>query len=163
MKYKKSLGRIIAIGAIFLFIVLTRYLPSDQKDVSGHAAWVKRVIDGDTIVLGNNERVRYIGVNTPETHHPKKGIEYYGPEAADFNKKLVLGKNVRLEFDVEKYDKYGRTLAYVYLGDGIFVNAELVKLGYARVMSIRPNTRYSELFKRLQQEAKTKRLGLWAK
>jgi len=163
MKYEKSLGRIIAIGAIFLFIILTRYLPSDQKDISAHNVWVKRVIDGDTIVLGNNERVRYIGVNTPETHHPKKGIEYYGPEAADFNKKLVLGKSVKLEFDAEKYDKYGRTLAYVYLGDGTFVNAELVKLGYARVMSIRPNTRYSELFKRLQQEAKTKRLGLWAK
>ena len=123
---------------------------------------VKRAIDGDTIVLSNNERVRYIGVNTPEIRHPGKDVEYFGPEAAEFNKKLALNKSVRLEFDNEKYDRYHRTLAYVFLEDGTFVNSELVKQGYARTMTIKPNTKYASLFKELQAQAKAKKLGLWA-
>lgn len=124
---------------------------------------VKRVIDGDTVVLSGGERVRYIGVDTPEIHHPVKGVEYFGPEAAEFNKKLVLNKNIRLEFDKEKYDRYGRTLAYVFLEDGTFVNEDLIKNGYARTMAIKPNTKYAGLFKELQIQAKAKKLGLWGK
>ncbi len=86
---------------------------------------VVRVIDGDTIqvccVFGDRVTVRYIGVDTPETHHPMRGVERYGMEAAEANRKLVDGKTVRLEFDVQQLDKYGRTLAYVYLQDGTFV------------------------------------------
>jgi len=74
---------------------------------------------------------------------------------------LVLHKNIRLEFDKERYDKYGRLLAYVYLEDGTFVNAELVKQGYARAMSIKPNTKCAGLFKQLQEEAKRENKGLW--
>jgi micrococcal nuclease len=122
---------------------------------------VKRVIDGDTIVLTNGDRIRYIGINTPEIHHLQKGVEYCGKEAAEFNRKLVLGRLVRLEFDKERFDKYGRILAYVYLQDRTFVNAELVGQGYARVMTIKPNTKYANLFKRLQEKAKAKRLGVW--
>ena len=151
---KRFLISIIAL----LFLILARHisnpLPDTKTENQPDYFRVKRVIDGDTIVLDNNERVRYLGINTPETHHPVKGVEYYGKEAEEFNKKLVLAKKVRLEFDKKRFDRYGRTLAYVYLEDGIFVNAELVKKGYARVMVIKPNTKYADLFKRLQEEAR---------
>ncbi len=103
---------------------------------------VVRVIEGDTIqvccVFGDRVKVRYIGINTPETHHPARGVEPYGKEASEANRRLVDGKTVRLEFDVQQLDKYGRTLAYVYLKDGTFVNAWLVENGYAMVMTVPP-------------------------
>lgn len=157
---------------VLLSLLAARYIANytqpaattvDRRLGKEYTSFVSRVIDGDTIVLSGGERVRYIGVNTPEIHHLQKGVEYYGPEAANFNRKLVSGKKVRLEFDEEKFDKYGRTLAYVYLEDGTFVNAELVRQGYARTMTIQPNTKYADLFKRLQEEARTKKLGLWGK
>ena len=139
--------------------------PPAYEDYAGknYTARVNCVVDGDTIVLDTGERVRYIGIDTPEIAHHHKSAEYYGKEANEFNKKLALGKNIRLEFDEERFDKYGRTLAYVYLEDGTFVNAELVKSGYARTMSIKPNTKYTSLFKELQNEAKIKRKGMWAR
>ncbi len=92
---------------------------------------VVRVIDGDTIQVccigGKRERVRYIGMNTPETKHPVKGVEYYGKEAAEANRKLVADKTVRLGFDVERRDKYGRLLAYVYLEDGAGAEGSAIK------------------------------------
>ncbi len=128
---------------------------------------VVRVIDGDTIqvccVFGDRVTVRYIGVDTPETHHPMRGVERYGMEAAEANRKLVDGKTVRLEFDVEQRDRYGRLLAYVFLDDGTFVNAWLVENGYAMVMTFPPNVKYQELFLKLQREAREAGRGLWAK
>ncbi len=126
---------------------------------------VVRVVDGDTIqvccVFGDRVKVRYIGVDTPETHHPMRGVEPYGMEAAEANRKLVDGKTVRLEFDVEQRDRYGRMLAYVYLEDGTFVNAWLVENGYAMVMTIPPNVRNQDVFLRLQREAREAKRGLW--
>jgi micrococcal nuclease len=126
---------------------------------------VVRIIRGDTIevccVFGDRVKVRYIGVDTPETHHPMRGVEPYGMEAAEANRKLVDGKTVRLEFDVQQFDKYGRTLAYVYLEDGTFVNAWLVEHGYAMVMTVPPNVKYQDLFLRLQREAREAGRGLW--
>ena len=126
---------------------------------------VVRVVDGDTIqvccVFGDRVKVRYIGVDTPETHHPMRGVEPYGKEAAEANRKLVDGKTVRLEFDVQEQDRYGRLLAYVYLEEGTFVNAWLVENGYAVVMTIPPNVKYQELFLKLQREAREARRGLW--
>ncbi len=106
-------------------------------------------------------KVRYIGVDTPETHHPMRGVEPYGMEAAEANRKLVDGKTVRLEFDVEQRDRYGRLLAYVYLEDGTFVNAWLVENGYAMVMTIPPNVKHQALFLKLQREAREAGRGLW--
>jgi micrococcal nuclease len=83
-----------------------------------------RVVDGDTIILSNGEKVRLIGVDTPETVRPNTPVEYYGKEASAFTKKMVEGKPVRLEYDWQQRDKYGRLLAYVYLMDGTFINAE---------------------------------------
>ncbi len=106
-------------------------------------------------------KVRYIGVDTPETQNPMRGDEPYGMEAAEANRKLVDGKTVRLEFDVQQLDRYGHTLAYVYLEDGTFVNAWLVEHGFALVMTVPPNVKYQELFLKLQREAREAGRGLW--
>jgi micrococcal nuclease len=119
-------------------------------------ARVVAIIDGDTIDMdlqGQRERVRSIGINTPETKHPTRGIEPYGPEAAEANTRLVAGQTVRLELEVERRDRYGRLLAYVSVGD-VMANAELVRQGYAQVATFPPNVKYQELFLRLQREAK---------
>ncbi|HID30138.1 MAG TPA: nuclease (SNase domain-containing protein) [Desulfobacterales bacterium] len=122
---------------------------------------VRWVDDGDTVVLSHGRRVRYTGINAPEVAHEDRPAERFGPEARDFNRKLVFGKKVRLEFDREKRDQYGRVLAYLFLQDGTFVNAELVKGGHAHCLFRRPNIRYDSLFLRLQREAMAKRVGMW--
>jgi len=124
---------------------------------------VVRVVDGDTIhvrIGARVEKVRYIGVNTPEVHHPTKGEEPGGREAAEVNRRLVEGQAVRLELDVQERDRYGRLLAYVWIGD-LMINAELVRLGYAQVMTVPPNVRYQEVFLKLQREAREAGRGLW--
>jgi micrococcal nuclease len=126
-------------------------------------ATVVRVVDGDTIQvrIGSRlEKVRYIGVNTPELHHPRRGEEPGGREAAAVNRGLVAGRHVRLELDVRTRDRYGRLLAYVWIGSTM-VNAELVRLGYAQVMTVPPNVRHQALFVRLQREARAGHRGLW--
>lgn len=124
---------------------------------------MERAVDGDTVVLSTGQRVRYIGVDTPELHHPQKPIEAYAREAKEFNRKLVEGKTVRLEFDVERYDKYRRLLAYIYLPNGTFVNAELVRQGYAHTLTIPPNVKYADLFVKCQREARENNRGLWGR
>ncbi|MFO7769591.1 MAG: thermonuclease family protein [bacterium] len=122
------------------------------------------VVDGDTIKVrlgGEVETVRYIGMDTPETVHPTRGVEPYGKEACEQNRRLVEGERVRLEFDVEKRDRYGRLLAYVFV-DTLFVNAELLRRGYAQLMTVPPNVKYVDLFRRLQTEAREADRGLWA-
>jgi micrococcal nuclease len=123
---------------------------------------VLRVIDGDTIIVNTIGKVRYIGVNTPETHHPTKGVEYYGREACAANQRLVAGKQVRLEYDVQPKDKYGRTLAYVYVGKSL-VNAKLLEDGFAQVMTVPPNVKYADYFRTLQRQAQAAGKGLWGK
>ena len=127
-------------------------------------AKVFRVIDGDTIevdIKGSLYKVRYIGIDTPETVHPQKPVEYFGKEASEKNRELVEGKVVRLEKDVSETDKYGRLLRYVWVDD-VMVNAELVRLGYAQVATYPPDVKYQDLFLQLQGEAKEAGLGLWA-
>jgi micrococcal nuclease len=124
---------------------------------------VVRVVDGDTInvqLADRVEKIRYIGVNAPEIHHPIKGAELGGRAAAHVNRGLVIGRRVRLELDVQPRDRYGRLLAYVWVGDTM-VNAELVRLGYAQVMTVPPNVRYQDLFLKLQREARDAGRGLW--
>ena len=104
--------------------------------------------------------MRYIGIDTPETKHPQKGVEWMGAEAAAKNEELVGGKVVQLEKDVSETDKYGRLLRYVWVGD-VMVNAELVRLGYAQVSTYPPDVRYQELFLELQREAREAGRGLW--
>ena len=119
-----------------------------------------RVVDGDTIVLNNGEIVRLIGVDTPEIKHPRKPVEYYGKEASAFTKRMLEGKEVRLEYDWQQRDKYGRLLAYVYLTDGTFLNAEIVKQGYGYAYTKFP-FKYLEQFKQYEKEARENKRGLW--
>jgi micrococcal nuclease len=121
---------------------------------------VRKVIDGDTIQLETGETVRYLGIDAPELFLKEGGSEFYAKEAARFNKKLVLLKKVRLEFDAEKKDHYGRLLAYVYVKN-VFVNAELVKGGYARAAVKPPNIKHKEAFLDLQKKAMDEEKGLW--
>lgn len=136
---------------------------------------VERVVDGDTLKLSGGERVRLIGVDTPEVHYGDKllrdakrqksdikTIQALGRKASAFTKGLCGGKNVTLEFDVQKRDKYGRLLAYVYLEDGTFVNAKILEEGYGQVMTIPPNVRYADRFLELQRQARDGRKGLWS-
>lgn len=137
--------------------------PAPSRETRDLAGQVVSVIDGDTIRarIGDRiETIRYIGVNTPETHHPTRGEEPGGREATEINRVLAQGKTVRLELDVQERDRYGRLLAYVYVGDTM-VNAELIRRGYAQVMTIPPNVKYQELFLNLQREAREQKRGLW--
>jgi micrococcal nuclease len=115
---------------------------------------------GDTLELSTGEQVRLIGVDTPETKHPRKPVQAFGQEASAFTTQLVEGKKVRLEFDVRRKDKYRRTLAYVYVED-LMLNLELVRHGYAQVATVPPNVKYQELFLNLQREAREAKRGLW--
>jgi micrococcal nuclease len=126
---------------------------------------VVSVVAGDTIDVqldSHRVRVRYLGINTPETKHPNKGVEPFGPEADAANRRLVAGQTVRLELDVQPWDRYQRLLAYVYVGD-LMVNAELVRQGYAQVATFPPNVKYQDRFRALQQEAREAQRGLWGK
>ena len=127
---------------------------------------VKSVIDGDTFWANDGSekgvKIRLIGVDAPESRNSgRKKIGYYGQQSKIFLSKLIDGKTVRLEYDVGKKDHYNRTLAYVFLTDGTFVNAKLVKKGYAMIMTIPPNVKYAETFLKLERRARKHNRGLW--
>lgn len=127
------------------------------------SAEVLRVVDGDTIEVlidGSEEDIRYIGVDTPESVAPGQPVECFGEQASDFNAELVEGETVTLVFDAELRDRYGRLLAYVYVGD-LLVNAELVAEGFARTLEIEPNTSKAARLARLEQRAGSAGRGLW--
>src|SRR3954453_13739578 len=127
---------------------------------------VVRVVDGDTIRVrlgGREERVRYIGVDTPETVKPGTPVQCFGRAASAYNKRLVRGRSFRLVFDAERRDRYGRLLAYVYRGpDGLFVNAELVRRGFAQTLTIPPNVAHAAELRALAGRARRDGRGLWA-
>jgi micrococcal nuclease len=136
---------------------------------------VIRVVDGDTIEVrmpdGDDEDVRYIGIDTPETVKPGTPVQCGGPRAHDVNERLVGGRTVTLRFDAERRDVYGRLLAYVYVPQGdrespngsrpLFVNAELARRGLARTLTIPPNDSFAPLFARLAARAGAAGRGLW--
>jgi micrococcal nuclease len=122
---------------------------------------VKWVLDGDTVALGNGQRVRYIGINAPELAHEDHKAEPYGDAAKRFNALLVNGKTVRLEFDKERFDRYHRLLAYVFLKDATFVNAAILANGYAYLLRIRPNLKYDSILLQSQRSAMSAKRGIW--
>jgi micrococcal nuclease len=136
---------------------------------SAQLATVKKVIDGDTIELTSGQKVRYIGINTPELHHPQKTKQCFGEEAKNINRQLVEGKTVRLEKDVSETDQYQRLLRYVFLPDqkqisstsGLFINQYLVEEGYAYATTFPPDVKYASLFRQKQEEARLNNKGLW--
>ena len=173
MRRTPSLGAVVLLA--ILVIALVRGCDESNEEGSSGAGGdrtptadevtgeVVEVTDGDTIEValeGGVEDVRYIGVDTPEVD-PSVGVECFGKQASELNAELVEGERVRLVFDAERRDRYGRLLAYVYVGD-TFVNAELVRRGYARTLTITPNDTFAERFARLAQEAANAGRGLWA-
>lgn len=140
-------------------------------------ATVTRVVDGDTMDVryedGSNQRIRFIGVNTPETKHPTKGVEFYGQEASEYTKNSLSNKEVYLQKDVSDTDQYGRGLRYIWLEvpsdesneqeiRSKMFNAILVLNGYANVMTYPPDVKYADYFKAFQAEAKASNTGLWS-
>lgn len=160
---------------LILVILFSLITPS----VYGEAVFVERVIDGDTIEISTGERVRLIGIDTPEVYESNKlrsdaertgrdikTIQALGKKASEYTKKWIYGKRVRLELDRENAhlghkDKYGRLLAYVYLLDGTFFNAQIIKDGYANAYTRFP-FKYMDEFRKLEREARENGRGLWA-
>lgn len=129
------------------------------------SATVERTVDGDTFIAqladGSRERVRMLLIDTPETKKEGTPVQPFGPEASEYSKKLLTGREVELEFDQEQRDQYDRMLAYVYL-DGESVNEKLLEQGLARVVVYKPNDKYVKAFRELQAEAKSKKIGVWS-
>lgn len=140
-----------------------RYPTDPGPDPAGDG-WetVVRVVDGDTVELADGEKVRYIGINTPETVKSNAPVECYGHEASVYNKQLVEGRRVRLAKDVSDRDRYGRLLRFVYLEDGTFVNDILVREGYAYASTFPPDVSKADEFTAAQAEARDARRGLWS-
>lgn len=126
------------------------------------SAFVERVVDGDTLLLKDGRRVRLLGVDTPETKKRDTPVQPFGPEACAFTRDHVEGKPVRLQFDKERVDKYGRVLAYVYVDEWL-LNEALIRAGFGRAITKHP---YSEAMKRrfraAEQEARRERRGIWS-
>lgn len=157
--YKKWVA-MLAISVFFLSGCSLAELLTDlesQPNLSGSSAktyTVKTIVDGDTIILSDGRKVRYIGINTPERD------QLFYSEATDFNRRLVGGKEIRLELDSVQKDEFGRTLAYVFVGD-IFVNLEMIRAGWALFYDDADNNRYDELLSKTLQAAKKNHLGMW--
>lgn len=141
-----------------------------SKDSFDEAVKVVRVVDGDTIeVLINNQlyKIRYIGIDTPETVDPRRPVACFGKEAAEANKKLVEGKKVLLEKDISDTDKFGRLLRYVYTADDrdkpLFVNDYLVREGFAKISTFPPDVKFAEQFMEAERAARAQNKGLWNK
>lgn len=173
MNFKKSLKNIsfiLFLGLCLIFIGFVVYFSNKNKTVqiipqltpittstpSAIFAKVVRVIDGDTIVIDTGQKVRYIGMNTPEM----ETSECYATEASEINKNLVLGKTVKLEKDISDTDKYGRLLRFVYI-DNVFVDDYLIKNGFAKIMTVPPDVEFKDEFQESQNYAKKNKLGIW--
>ncbi|RMD59227.1 MAG: hypothetical protein D6828_01795 [Nitrospirae bacterium] len=140
---------------IYLFLIIFILLPLPLYAYEDEVAYVKYVLDGDTIVLEDGRHVRYLGINTPEWQEP------FSIKAKRFNKMLVNHRKVRLSFDRQVKDGYGRLLSYVFV-DNMMVNARLVEEGLAHAFFIPPNNRYNSLFLELQRKAKRQKKGMWS-
>lgn len=143
---------------ITVLVSLIFYVPSAPAQ---NWQTVKWVYDGDTIFLTAGKRIRYIGINAPEIDHEQQQAQPYGYQAKSFNKNLILSKRIRLEYDVERHDRYGRELAYIFLEDGTFVNARLLKVGMAFYLYRKPNLKYNIILLKAQQGAMAQKTGIW--
>ena len=152
---------------IFFIITTLLFYPSKTLSESGGRYYpVTKVVDGDTFWVDDGSekglKIRLIGVDAPESRRTRsKEIAYYGQESKEYLTGLIGGMKVRLEMDVDSLDYFKRTLAYVFLEDNTFVNALLVKEGYASVMTVPPNVKYVDEFIRLAREAREGEKGLW--
>ena len=159
--HKGPLRKLVGVGLSLLMSCSSGVTTENEVLITIH-----KVVDGDTVdidINGNTERVRLIGVNTPETKHPTKPIECFGPEASAYLTQLLpKGTHVRNERDIEARDRYGRMLLYLYSeSDNLFINLDLVLRGYGTPMSIEPNTFHRNNFVRAAAQAEAANVGLW--
>lgn len=190
MRIKKSIVSLVVLLVSYLIFYFFKIPPQpvQKKEiispkevvVSSNEARVIRVIDGDTIeietkpssvkALEGRQKVRYIGIDTPELHDPKKPVQCFSKESFEINKKLVEGKVVSLEKDISEKDKYGRLLRYVFLpqqekettSSGFMINDYLVRQGYGHAVTFPPDIKYQEQFRNAQKEARDQKRGFWS-
>lgn len=148
------------------FLIIACNQKSEKKNTQSEFISVTKVVDGDTFLGDDGSakgiKVRLIGIDAPESKNVfKKKIGYYCKESKAFLTQMLKGKKVKLVCDIDSLDRYGRTLAYVYLENGTFVNAEMIEQGYAMVMTVPPNVKFSKVFVGLQRLAISKKNGLW--
>ncbi len=151
----------VLLFAIFLLSYFT--VAFAQSGGERDTAYVKRVIDGDTVLLlmsGGEERARLIGVDTPEKNHPMKPVQYFSREATEYLRQLCAGKKVFVEYGQEVRDRYSRLLVFLFLEDGRLINAEIIKNGYGFAYTRYP-FKYQAAFKQFESEARKKGVGLW--
>ncbi|MCC6404827.1 MAG: thermonuclease family protein [Candidatus Yanofskybacteria bacterium] len=165
--------RILTAAALLIIALYTQWLTESRdrhnnpeltatpKPAPSGMVLVTKVVDGDTIEIEGGTRVRYIGVNTPETVDPRRPVQCFGKEASSYNASLVEGQFVRLVRDISDTDKYGRLLRYIYLADGTFVNLQLVARGYAYANTYPPDIAHAKEFAAAQAEAREASRGLW--
>ena len=146
------------IALLFVFLVFLLFQQTSSADTWHRVKWV---VDGDTVVLSQGQKVRYIGIDAPELARDGHKAEPYADASKQFNVALVNRKTVRLEFDKERTDQYKRLLAYVFLKDGIFVNAEILSNGYAYLLYHRPNIKHISTMLQSQRAAMSARKGIW--
>lgn len=164
--------RLVVVLAM-LGLMLWNYLHRDSPDVVAPGPAppvetelhrVKRVVDGDTLLMEDGERIRLLGVDTPETVAEGRPVEEWGPEASAFTKDAVEGQLVRLAYDKERRDQYHRVLAYVYKEDGWFLNEELIRAGLSKAQLQFPySTQMKNRFKAAEEEARRAEAGLWSR
>lgn len=167
IRFSRRPGQVVLLIALVLLLAAVhRWRPqqfesSTPRPLDTELHRVQRVIDGDTILLAP-ERIRLIGADTPETVHPKRPVEPWGPEATQFTKDFLAGGKVRLEFDGPSRDKYGRMLAYVWVGDRM-LNEELIRTGLATAELGYPySSAMKDRFRRAEDEARAARRGIWS-
>lgn len=131
-----------------------------KTNVATNAAVVTRVIDGDTIEIASGEKIRLIGIDTPETVDPRRGVQCFGKAASEYTKSLVLNKQVQLVKDISETDRYGRLLRYIYVDDE-FINEKLVREGYAKASSYPPDIKFQSILQDAQTSAQNDNKGLW--
>jgi len=166
------MARIVRLRSVLLVVVaasVAGWWLGGSHRAAMREVFVVRALDGDTIVVaeragsassGQTETIRLLGVDTPETHHPRKPVQCFGPEAAAFTQRHLEGQWVRLEEDVERQDIYGRRLAYVYFHGRLFEDTLLTK-GYARLLVIEPNHAHARAMLDEELDAQAARVGLW--
>lgn len=150
----------VPLSAIVLAAVIA-LLPLSGSSAAGRLHRAKRVNDGDTITLTDGRLVRYIGVDTPEIDYERRRAEPFAYQARDYNRHLLKAGEIRLEFDRQKKDHYGRLLAYVFLKDGIFVNAALLQQGFGYCLPTGRNNRYRSKLLKSQRAAMSAKRGIW--
>lgn len=162
------MSRLSFILFLSIFLVSTSCnTKSGKRNNESNYYRVTKIIDGDTFWIDDGSekgvKVRLIGVDAPETRNTRnKEKSEYGIKAKEYITNLINDNSIRIEFDVDKYDRYGRILAYVYLKDGTFINATLIEHGYAMVMTVPPNVKYEQEFVELQKLAREENRGLWS-